>query len=477
MGAGQADTDTETPTELALPEEAAPPRRPGPPGFGTELQARFRYRLIKRLGKGAFGSVFFARCLDCDPRRDDSPPSGVAVKILAPTRGPALDMLKRELSAMLSLQCDRIPRIHDWALSGEHAFVVMQHFASGSLRDVMPLQGPVEEEAVWRLLADLLTALEVAHKASILHLDIKPANVLLDGAGGYVLTDFGVSQASRMGRGLLPMSVGTPGYQAPEQRHEQFDQYDLRTDLWGVGATAWALATGINLAERDHLARVQDGDSIYGLPPLSDRRIYCSEELEGVIMSLLHLDPARRPGSAAEVLARVQAIAAGSPFEADTLAATRRNNLNDTEVAELIESLVDPLLLAICRQRGFRNYFVKYQDGERMCAEGERSYYAFLLLRGTVLVSKRGREVTRVTGEGRFLGEVATLTGLPRTATMHAVGSVYACVLNAAELERFVTCNPAMGLRVIRSMALRLSRVPGIRDDEAETAFFRRQQG
>ncbi len=470
----QEGSQSGTGTELAGPEIPGATRREAPPpGFGTQLQGRFRYRLIKRLGKGAFGSVFFARCLDHDPRRDDSPPERVAVKILGTTRGPALGMLKRELAAMLSIQHDRIPRIYDWALEGEYFFVVLQYFPSGSLRDVMPLQGPVEEEAVWRLLADLLSALDVAHRASILHLDIKPANVLLDGNGGYVLTDFGVSQASRMGRGLLPMSVGTPGYRAPEQRKEQFDQYDLRTDLWGVGATAWALATGLNLAERDHLVRENDGDSIYGLPPLSDRRIYCSQELESVIMSLLHLDPARRPGSAAEVLARVQAIVSGSPFEADTLAAARSSNLDEAEIGALIDSLVDPLLSAICRQRGFRRYFVKYADGEPMCSEGEKSYYAFLLLRGTVLVSKRGREITRVSGEGRFLGEVATLSGVPRTATMHAVGTVWSVVLNAAELERFVTCNPAMGLRVIRSMAARLSRMPGgTRNDGVEASFL-----
>jgi serine/threonine protein kinase len=468
-GPGREETDT----ELAGGGRTPPSAEEAPPGFGSELEGRFRYRLIKRLGKGAFGSVFFARCLDCDLRRDDSPPERVAIKILGRTRGPALDMLKRELSAMLSLQHDRIPRIYDWSLSGNHPFVVMQYFPSGSLRDVMPLQGPVEEESVWRLMADLLTALDAAHKASILHLDIKPANVLLDGNGGYVLTDFGVSQASRIARGLLPMSVGTPGYQAPEQRQEQFDQYDLRTDLWGVGATAWALATGMNLAERDRLARTRDGDAVYGLPSLSERRIYCSHDLESVIMSLLHLDPARRPGSAA----RVQAIVSGSPFEADTLAAAHRSNVVESEVADVIESLVDPLLLSICRQTGFRRYFVRFDDGERMCAEGERSYYAFLLLRGTVRVSKRGREVTRVNGEGRFLGEVATLTGMPRTATMHAVGTVWACVLNAAELERFVTCNPAMGLRVVRSMALRLSRMPGRRDDEAELSFLRRREG
>jgi len=449
---------SESGTELAA---AQPPRESVPPAFGTQLQGRFRYRLIKRLGKGAFGSVFFARCLDHDPRRDDSPPERVAVKILGTRKGPAVDMLRRELSAMLATDHDRIPKVFDWALDGPHAFVVMQYFPAGSLKDVMPLQGPVEEEAVWRLLADLLSALDVAHKASVLHLDIKPANVLLDGNGGYVLTDFGVSQASRIERGLLPFSVGTRGYQAPEQRLERFDQYDLRTDLWGIGATAWAMATGVNLAERGDLVREDDGDSIYGLPPLSDRLIYCSAELESVVMSMLHLEPARRPGSVAEVLARVQAKVSGSGFDSETLAATRRSNLEPSEVDKLIDSLVDPLLMAVCRRRGFSDYIVKFEDGDTMCAEGEKSYYAFLLLKGAVVVSRGGREITRVSREGAFLGEVATLTSLPRTASMRASGTVWAVVLNAAELERFVTCNPAMGLRVIRSMANRLSKIPG----------------
>ncbi len=432
------------------------------PGFGTELRGRFRYKLYKKLGRGAFGSVFLARCLDRDPRRDDCPPESVALKILGSRRGEATDLLKRELSAMLALDHDRVPKVYDWCLDGELAFVVMEYFPSGSLRDVMPLQGAIEEEPVWRLLADLLQALDVAHRASLLHLDIKPANVLLDGNGGYVLTDFGVSQASRIERGLLPFSVGSRGYQAPEQREERFEQYDLRTDLWGVGATAWAMATGLNLAERSELLREDDGNAIYGLPPLSEFRINLSPELEEVIMSLLHLDPAMRPGSVAEVLARVQAKSSGAEWSADTFAAAHRSNISETEIDAVIETLVDPLLISICRRRGFRGYFVKFEDGEMMCDEGEKSYYALLLLKGTVVVSRNHKELTRISREGSFLGEVATLASMPRTADMVASGTVWACVLNAAELERFLTCNPAMALRVIRYMAYRLSKIPPV---------------
>src|SRR5262245_61289243 len=229
----------------------------------------------------------------------------------------------------------------------------MQYFPAGSLRELMGHEGPVDEPIVWRMLEDVLSALDVAHRAAVLHLDIKPANVLLDDGGGFALTDFGVAQSSRMHRGLLPFSVGTRGYQAPEQKNERFDEYDLRTDLFALGATAWALATGIHLADREELLRPNDGDWIYGLPPLSEYRIKCSRELEEAVMSMLHIAPDRRPGSVAEVMARVRAAIDGSPYEADAVAALRESNVTDDEVDTLITSLVDPLLSALCRQPSF----------------------------------------------------------------------------------------------------------------------------
>ena len=450
-----SEKDTETAPTQRLPAGAAG----GIGAFGSELRGRFRYRLLKRLGRGSFGSVYLARCVDHDPRRDDSPPARVALKILRTSKGPALDMLRRELAALLAIQNERIPQVFDWSFESEHAFVAMQYFPAGSLRELM-LEGPIDEATVWGMLDDVLAALDVAHRAAVLHLDIKPANVLRDDAGGFVLTDFGVAQYSRMHRGLLPFSVGTRGYQAPEQKGERFDEYDLRTDLFGLGATAWALATGIHLADREDLLRAGDGDWIYGLPSLSEYRIHCSPALEETVMSMLHIDPERRPGSVAEVMARMRAVRSGAPLSAESGVSPPRSQVSDDEVEALIASLLDPLLIAICCQPSFRRHFVKFHDGEVLCADGEHSYYAFLLLRGTVVVERYGREVTRVAGEGNFLGEVATLMSLPRTATLRAAGAVDAMVLNAAELERFVTSNPAMGLRVIRSLARRLSKQP-----------------
>lgn len=429
------------------------------PGFGALLRGRYRYRIGRPLGRGAFGSVFLARCLDGD-ERDGGPPEEVAIKILADAEGAAGDLVRRELSALLALSHDRIPRVYDWSLEGDAPFVALEYFPDGSLRDYMRVAGPADEHQVWRLLGNLLSALDVAHRAALLHLDIKPANVLLDGSGGFVLTDFGVSQASHVSRGLQSFSAGTRGYRAPEQRTGSFDAYDLRTDLWGVGATAWAFAAGVDLARREDLLRSGAGGDGCGLPPLSELRPGIAADLEAVITSLLAVDPARRPGSVAEVRARVGSAVSGSAYDAATFAASRPVRVDEGEIERVVGELMDPLLIDLCRRPAVRGAFVRFEDGEALCEEGEHSYYAFLLLRGAVVVSRDGRPFTRISREGSFLGEVAALTGMPRTASMHAAGPVFAAVLNAAELERLVTANPALGLRVIRSLAHRLAKVP-----------------
>jgi tRNA A-37 threonylcarbamoyl transferase component Bud32 len=452
---------SETATSLDPSGPAHPPAEDATPipGYGTEVSGRFRYRLVKRLGGGAFGSVFFARCLDAETVAAEGPPERVAVKILARGASAArVQLLRRELSALRALRHDRIPSVYDWSLEGPLPFLAMEYHRAGDLRDVLARGGSVPEAMVWRLLRDLLSALVAAHRASILHLDIKPANVLLDGKDGFVLTDFGVSQTARIRHGILPSSLGTPGYQAPEQRKGRFDCYDVRTDLWGVGATAWALLTGIHLSDRTQLVRDATSGSTYGLPPVSQFRIYCAPALEDVIMSMLVLDQSKRPGSAAEVLARVQAqLDAGLEAPAGSVPA-RRGTLAEAEVKAVIDGLVDPFWASLIRSHGLERFFATFEDGERLCAEGERSYHAFLLLRGRVRVEREGVAVGVESREGSFLGEVATLSGRARTASLFAEGPVCACVFNAAELDEFVTSHPAVGVRLLRAMAERLAR-------------------
>ena len=442
----------------AVPEIRAP--QPG-----DELQARYRYRVLQRLGRGGFGSVFLARCLDAG-REPETPPKLVALKVMARPDDPqARNSLKRELAALLAVHHDRIPKLYDWNIDGETCFAAIQYFPAGSLADAWPFLGRLTAEQTWRLLSDLTQALGAAHRASVLHLDVKPSNVLLDGNGGYVLTDFGVSHSSRMSKGLLhqgqlSIGLGTHGYRAPEQASAKVQNFDLRTDLWGVGATAWALFTGIDLNKRQDVLRTREQGNIYGLPVLSDVALDCPPPLEEIVMELLHIDPTRRPGGTGEVLARIRAIASGFGLDTATIASARRSQAAPQEIASVIDGLVDPLWASICRGPGFDRYFTKFEDGETITALSDPAQHTVLLLQGAVAVEVDERRVALESREGTFLGAISTLTGARREASLRAHGPTWCCLFNEAELEQLVTCNPAVAVRMVRSMADRIASGP-----------------
>ena len=427
------------------------------PGFGTELAGRYRFRLMKPLGRGRFGSVFLARCIEADPAAG-APPERVAVKVF-PCGRREKQTLRRELAALLAIRHPRVPRLHDWSTEGRHAFVAMDHFERGSLAARLAPEARPDEDEVWRLLEDLLEALAIAHQASILHLDVKPSNVLI-ADDGFALSDFGISEAARAG-GSLAHAKGTPGYRAPEQRDARYSALDGRTDLYGVGATVWAFATGLDLARRLRLAKPRAADPGSGLPALDHLRGDLSPSLRWLVAELLRDDPEERRGSAAEALARLRSISgpAEPPHGALGSAGER---IAPGEAAELVESLVDAVTVHACRDAVLRSRIVRLAPGELICSEGEPSDSVFLLLRGALQVERAGRPPLVVAREGELIGELAALTGRPRTATLSSVGTTWVCVLNAAQFERLVAAHPALGVRLLRAMAERYAGGDGV---------------
>jgi serine/threonine-protein kinase len=415
-------------------------------GYGTELRGAHRFRLMKRLGQGRFGSVFLARRLGAEDA--PAPPERVAVKVFS-ERAAEGSALRRELAALRAIQHARVPALHDFCLEGRHAFVAMDYFEHGSLAPRVVAGERPDEDEVWRLLEHLLEALAVAHQASLLHLDVKPSNVLLAADGGFALSDFGISECARAG-GVAPRARGTAGYRAPEQHDGRYRAVDARSDLFGAGATVWAFATGLDLARRRRLA-----GSETALPPLDSLRPDLSRGLAWLVDALLRVDPDGRPASACEALARLRAILreAVPPRPLLALAGER---VDAVEAAALVAQLVDPLAAHVCRDPLLRARVVRLAPGELLWGEGETSDAAVLLLRGRLVVERGGRAVARVSREGELLGEVAALLGRPRTASLSAEGGpAWVCLLNAAQFEALVASQPGLALRLLRAMAER----------------------
>jgi len=425
---------------------------------GQVVRGRHRYQLHRQIGSGAFGAVWVAETVEADPEAADVPPKVVAIKFFnAATSTESSQFLRRELAALLSMRSECVPRVYDWAVNPRLSFFVMECYIHGTLNDLFDTATVLDDDGTWVLVVDLLRALKVAHRAGVLHLDIKPSNIMNDGRGGYLLLDFGISQASQTTHDAgQTIGAGSLGYQAPEQRRLELDRLDTRTDLWAVGATAWAVRTGCDL--RQHPDRIRR--DVHGaeptLPPLSMEIPGVSDALDQLVSALLCDDPAARPGGAAEVLERIRR-ATGISVPRENLGVERRAP-DAEEIRAVADSVMDPLWSSLLTRADFARYFMKFEDGEFLCQEGDPSYDAFLLLRGTVRIFRGERELEIDDQEGTFMGELSTLTGTTRSASMRAVGPVWVCVFNAAEFERLLAAHPAVSIRMLRLMAERLLR-------------------
>ena len=161
------------------------------------------------------------------------------------------------------------------------------------------------------------------------------------------------------------------------------------------------------------------------------------------------------------MLAQIRAVTRGFGLDSQTVAACRREKANRGDIQQLIESLVDPLWASICRTPGFERYFARFEQGETLSDTGASAHQTFLLLKGSLSIELDGKRVDIESREGTLVGAISALTGAPRQVEIRALGGpVWVCIFNEAELEQLVTCNSSVAVRMIRTMARRISDGP-----------------
>lgn len=195
----------------------------------------------------------------------------------------------REAQAVAQLSHPHVIVVHDILEDDERPYIVMELVDGDSLADRMAAHGPVDAPEAARIGADLLSALQTAHAAGVLHRDITPANVLIEnGTDRVVLTDFGIAQVA--GATTLTESgsfVGSPEYTAPERMSDS--RTGPASDLWSVGALLCAALSGESPFRRDSLSGIVlavVSDEI--CPPAQAAPIL------PVVQGLLERDPALR---------------------------------------------------------------------------------------------------------------------------------------------------------------------------------------
>ncbi len=207
-----------------------------------------RYELVRVLGKGAMGVVYEGR----DPNLDRS----VALKTIMVDglSGEAAveyeSRFRTEARSAARLQHPNIVTVHDSDRDGDTAFLVMEYIQGRDLKQHLDGGDRYSLGEALRLLHDLLSALDFAHRQGVVHRDIKPANLLVEADGRLKLTDFGVARIAGEATRTQGSMIGTLKYMAPEQVQGQ--KVDARADLFSAGVVAYQLLTGVRPFDGDN---------------------------------------------------------------------------------------------------------------------------------------------------------------------------------------------------------------------------------
>ena len=287
-----------------------------------------RYRLRRRLGEGGMGIVWQAY--------DELLQRDVAVKevrfppeISPEDRARLAEQTLTEARAVAAIDTAAAVRVFDIVEQDSRPWIVMELVRGPTLTDVLRERTALPVDEVAGIGLCLLEALEVAHRAGVVHGDVKPSNVILGEDGRIALTDFGIATLHGDGDGddgdTDGVVVGSPPFLAPERLHGA--PPTPASDFFALGATLWTAVEG--QPPFGDAVPTQHTQEPPALPPLP-RCNRCTPHLAALLRDLLAADPDLRPDAPTiraeldEVCreSRVEAATAPEPYPAEPLAPT-----------------------------------------------------------------------------------------------------------------------------------------------------------
>jgi serine/threonine-protein kinase len=319
------------------------------PGAGAEAQVLQlapgtvlggRYRIVSLIGRGGMGVVYRAD----DLRLGQT----IAVKFLS-RRGGDEQRLYEEVRIGREVSHPNVVRLHDIAEIDGHLFITMEFVGGEDLAALLRRIGRPSSEKALAMARDICEGLAAAHERGVIHRDLKPGNVLIDGRGRVRITDFGLAVGEQAG--TPHAEAGTPAYMAPEQLTG--GSASLQSDVYALGLILYEVFTGrrtFDVSSAVELVRRQIAADFLR-PTALVRDI--DPIIERIIVRCLDPRPERRPQSVAEILSELPgrdalsaAVAAGeTPSPAMVAAAAERGDLPVIAAASLLAVIVALLAL------------------------------------------------------------------------------------------------------------------------------------
>ncbi len=289
-----------------------------PGDLGIDLddpeQRRFGdYELLELIGQGGMGAVYRARQHNLDRE--------VAIKFLA--AGPwasdeFIARFRREAQAAARMQHPNIVEIHDTGVRDGLYYFSMRLVKGETLAERLRRRGPMEVREAAAMMRAIAEAIDYAHRLGVLHLDLKPGNVLLNESGEPLVADFGLARRIDEGPSEHDNISGTPSYMAPEQATAKATDIGPAADIYGLGAILYEMLVGEppfrGRDVRDTLSHVLNDEP--GAPRSKRRDV--PADLEAISLKCLEKDPARRYPSARDLADDLGRFLSGEPTTART---------------------------------------------------------------------------------------------------------------------------------------------------------------
>jgi beta-lactam-binding protein with PASTA domain/predicted Ser/Thr protein kinase len=263
-----------------------------------------RYRIVRKLGTGGMANVYLAE--------DEVLGRRVAIKILDDRHAgddQFVERFRREAKNAASLSHPNIVSIYDRGEAEGTYYIAMEYLDGRSLKELIVARGPAPVNVAIDYARQILAAIRFAHRHGIVHRDIKPHNVLVDGEGRLKVTDFGIARAGTSQMTEAGSIIGTAQYLSPEQAKGA--PVDQTSDLYSVGVVLYELLTGVVPFSGDTPVEIAMKHLSSTPEPPSRKRAEVPRDLDMVVLRALAKDPADRYQSAEEMEADLARVARG----------------------------------------------------------------------------------------------------------------------------------------------------------------------
>jgi eukaryotic-like serine/threonine-protein kinase len=324
----------------------------------SDLKSLGRYQIRGVLGQGAMGLVYEG----LDPKLNRR----VAIKtILTRKLSPdaarmATVRFEREVKAVARLNHPNVVQVYDFATEGDLAYIVMEFVQGKELKDFLDANERFDLKRIFGVMAELLSALDFAHEAGIIHRDVKPANVMVTVDGHSKLTDFGVARFTEPDASQIDMTragqlIGTPSYMSPEQIQGQ--TIDRRSDVFSAGILLYQLLTWkkpFSGSQWELAKKIIEDDPVW-----PSKVVEIPPEIDRVVARAMAKQPERRYQTARKFAEALQRVAEGkAPEEPGEIVPTGKASEAEQEFWDGVKDSTDADEIALYMEQFPNGAFV-----------------------------------------------------------------------------------------------------------------------